>query len=98
MKSFFIWVLGAFGCHIAEKIFSFRVNGLPLKDFPVSAADFEKYVRSHVIGSTSREAAVIILGKEHDVFSSLSTPEKLRKAMAGGQEVTINDIIAPLVG
>ena len=80
-----------------EKRFSFRVNGLPIKDFPVSPADFEKFVCSNVIGSASLQAAVIIPGEKHDVFSPLSTPEKLHKALQSGQEVTINEIYHDLV-
>ena len=97
MVDFIIWVLGVFGLHIKRKGFSFRINGLPIKNFPVTPAAFEKYVRSDVIGSTSLQAAVIIPGEDHDAFSLLSTPEKLHKAMQSGQQVTINEIYQPLV-
>lgn len=82
----------------SKETFTFKANGLLLKDFPVSRAAFEEYVIEKVIGSSTKQAAVIIPGKDHDVFSLLSTPEKLREAIEKGQEVMINGIHKPLVG
>ena len=88
-----------FGWHICgKKDFLSALMACPLKNFPISAADFEQYIRSNVIGSPSLQAVVIIPGNNHDVLSLLSTPKKLGAAMRDGREVMINDIYQPIVG